>query len=75
MPRTIGQSISIVGTLVIGQASVEAGLVTAAMVIVVSITAIANFVMPAFNIGIAARMIRFVFMLIAASWVWVVSAT
>ncbi|MBO7742962.1 spore germination protein [Paenibacillus sp. MWE-103] len=68
MPRTIGQSISIVGTLVIGQASVEAGLVTGAMVIVVSITAISNFVMPAFNIGIAIRIVRFLFMMIAASF-------
>ncbi|MCD9024614.1 spore germination protein [Cohnella silvisoli] len=68
MPRTIGQSISIVGTLVIGQAAVEAGLVTAAMVIVVSITAIANFVMPAFNLGITVRIIRFLLMALAASF-------
>ncbi|MFB9278653.1 spore germination protein [Cohnella cellulosilytica] len=68
MPRTIGQSISIVGTLVIGQAAVQAGLVTAAMVIVVSITAISNFVMPAFNLGIAARITRFFLMGLAATF-------
>ncbi|MCS7462040.1 spore germination protein [Paenibacillus doosanensis] len=68
MPRTVGQSISIVGTLVIGQAAVEAGLVSAAMVIVVSITAISNFVLPAFNLGIAARIVRFALMLLAASF-------
>ncbi len=68
MPRTIGQSISIVGTLVIGQAAVQAGLVTAAMVIVVSITAISNFVMPAFNLGIAARIVRFFLMGLAATF-------
>lgn len=68
MPKTIGQSISIVGTLVVGQAAVDAGLVSAAMVIVVSITAIANFVLPAFNMGIAARIIRFGLMLLAASF-------
>ena len=44
MPRIAGQSISIVGALVLGQAAVQAGLVSAAMVIVVSLTAIANFV-------------------------------
>ena len=53
LPKSIGQSVSIVGTLVIGQAAVEAGLVSAAMVIVVSMTAIANFALPAFNIGIS----------------------
>ncbi|OPH57718.1 spore gernimation protein KA [Paenibacillus ferrarius] len=68
MPRTVGQSISIVGTLVIGQAAVEAGLVSAAMVIVVSITAISNFVLPAFNLGITIRIIRFLLMMLAASF-------
>ncbi|MEK8128149.1 spore germination protein [Paenibacillus filicis] len=68
MPRTVGQSISIVGTLVIGQAAVEAGLVSAAMVIVVSITAISNFVLPSFNLGITVRIIRFFLMMLAASF-------
>ncbi|MFD2331337.1 spore germination protein [Cohnella sp. GCM10020058] len=68
MPKTIGQSISIVGTLVIGQAAVEAGLVTAGMVIVVSVTAISNFVMPAFNMGIAARILRFFLMAMAGTF-------
>ncbi|MBB6674668.1 spore germination protein [Cohnella nanjingensis] len=68
MPKTIGQSISVVGTLVIGQAAVEAGLVTAGMVIVVSITAISNFVMPAFNMGISARILRFMLMGLGASF-------
>ncbi|WP_135556218.1 spore germination protein [Paenibacillus cymbidii] len=68
MPSTIGQSISIVGTLVIGQAAVQAGLVSAAMVIVVSITAISNFVLPAFNLGIAARILRFGMMILGAAF-------
>lgn len=67
MPKSIGQAISIVGTLVVGQAAVEAGLVSAAMVIVVSITAISNFVIPSFNMGISVRMIRFSLMMLAAS--------
>ncbi|WP_199613641.1 spore germination protein [Paenibacillus alkalitolerans] len=68
MPRAIGQSVSIVGTLVIGQAAVEAGLVSAAMVIVVAITAISNFVFPAFNMAISIRMLRFPLMGLAASF-------
>ncbi|MCK9906733.1 spore germination protein, partial [Frankia sp. Cpl3] len=51
MPKSIGQAVSIVGTLVIGTAAVDAGIVSAAMVIVVSITAIASFVFPAFNMS------------------------
>ncbi|PWW08287.1 spore germination protein KA [Paenibacillus cellulosilyticus] len=68
MPRIIGPAISIVGALVLGQAAVQAGLVSAAMVIVVSFTAIASFVIPAVNMGIAARLIRFVLMILAGSF-------
>ncbi len=63
MPRAIGPAISIVGALVLGQAAVQAGLVSPAMVIVVSFTAISNFVTPQLNIAIAARLIRFSLML------------
>nr|WP_170312350.1 spore germination protein [Paenibacillus sacheonensis] len=68
MPRTVGQAVSIVGALVIGQAAVDAGLVGPAMVIVVSITAISNFVIPSYNMGISIRMIRFLFMMLAATF-------
>lgn len=65
MPRAIGPAVSIVGALVLGQAAVQAGLVSPAMVIVVSFTAISNFVTPQLNIAIAARLIRFTLMLFA----------
>lgn len=68
MPRTIGQAVSIVGTIVIGQAAVDAGIVSAGMVIVVSLTAISSFAIPSYNLGIAARIVRFLFMLLAASF-------
>jgi Bacillus/Clostridium GerA spore germination protein. len=66
LPRAVGQSISIVGALVIGQAAVQAGIVSAAMVIVVSITAIASFTMPSYSFGISVRMLRFAMMGLAA---------
>lgn len=68
MPRAVGQAVSIVGALVIGQAAVEAGIVSAAMVIVVSITAISSFVFPAFNLAISVRILRFGMMFLAASY-------
>ena len=67
MPRAIGPAISIVGALVIGQAAVEAGLVSGAMVIVVSFTAISNFVIPYFSMATAVRLMRFPFMILAGS--------
>ncbi|WP_249366986.1 spore germination protein [Neobacillus rhizophilus] len=68
MPKAIGQAVSIVGTLVIGTAAVEAGFVSAAMVIVVAITAIASFIVSNYELAIAIRMLRFPFMAIAASF-------
>jgi spore germination protein KA len=68
MPRAVGQAISIVGALVLGEAAVQAGIVSPVMVIVVSITAISSFVSPTFNMAIATRIIRFIFMLLAATF-------
>ncbi|MDC3415869.1 spore germination protein [Aquibacillus salsiterrae] len=68
MPRAIGSAISIVGALVLGQAAVDAGIVSNVMVIVVSITAISSFVIPEYNLAIAVRLLRFFFMLLAASF-------
>ncbi|MER2060191.1 MAG: spore germination protein [Niallia sp.] len=68
MPRSIGSAMSIVGAFVIGTAAVEAGVISAAMVIIVSITAIASFVSPTYDIAIAVRLLRFGFMGLAATF-------
>ncbi|TDL32739.1 spore germination protein [Jeotgalibacillus sp. S-D1] len=68
MPKAIGSTISIVGALVIGQAAVQAGIVSPAMVIIVSITAIASFATPSYSMAISARLLRFVFMISAATF-------
>ncbi|MCL9638162.1 spore germination protein [Priestia megaterium] len=68
LPKAIGSAVSIVGALVIGQAAVQASIVSPAMVIIVSITAIASFATPSFDMAISARLIRFLFMLGAASF-------
>ncbi|MBM7570795.1 spore germination protein [Aquibacillus albus] len=68
MPRAVGNAISIVGALVLGEAAVQAGIVSPTMVIIVSITAITNFVIPHFNLAIAIRMLRFGFMFLAGAF-------
>ncbi len=65
MPRVIGPAISIVGALVLGQAAVQAGLVSAFMVIIVSITAISSFAIPNYSMANAIRIIRFAVMILA----------
>lgn len=66
LPRPIGQAVSIVGALVIGEAAVRAGLVAAATVIIVAFTGIASFTF-AYSAGIAFRLLRFTLMVLSAS--------
>ncbi|WP_274653068.1 spore germination protein [Paenibacillus humicola] len=61
LPRPVGQTVSIVGALVLGEAAVSAGLIGAPMVIVVSLTAISSFVVPALTDALSiARLILIV---------------
>ncbi|CAH1213804.1 Spore germination protein B1 [Paenibacillus allorhizoplanae] len=66
LPAPVGQTVGIVGGIVIGQAIVQAGLISNIMVIVVAFTAIASFILPNYDMVAAVRLIRFV-MMIAAS--------
>ena len=67
MPRAVGSAISIVGALVLGQAAVEAGLISAAVVIVISITAISSFVITNYAMSNAIRLLRFAFLILAGA--------
>ncbi len=67
LPKPFGQAVGIVGAVVIGEAAVRAGIVSPAMVIIVASTAIASFAVPAFSLAIAARLLRFPMMFLAAS--------
>lgn len=66
LPLAVGQTIGIVGGLVIGDAIVNAGLVSNMMVIVVAFTAISSFVIPSVELNITVRLLRFPFMLLAS---------
>jgi spore germination protein len=66
LPKTVGQAVSILGALVVGQAAVQAGIVSAPMVMIVSITGIASFTIPRYNAAIAFRMLRFPLMFLAS---------
>lgn len=66
LPKQAGQAVSIVGGIVIGQAAVQAGIVSQAMVIVVALTGISSFAIPAFNAAASGRLLRFPLMLMAS---------
>lgn len=66
LPSRVGQTIGIVGGLVIGDAIVKAGLVSYTMIIVVALTAISSFLVPSNDMSSAVRILRFPLMLLAA---------
>ncbi|MGP0577263.1 spore germination protein [Paenibacillus peoriae] len=66
LPKPIGPAMGIVGGLVIGDAAVNAGIVSPFLVIVVAVTAISSFSIPTYSAGITLRLLRFVGMLFAA---------
>ena len=49
LPNPVGQTVSIVGALVMGQAAIQAGIVGAPVVIVIAFTAVASFLTPALS--------------------------
>ncbi|MDI3281459.1 MAG: spore germination protein, partial [Bacillota bacterium] len=67
LPRAIGQAVSIVGALVVGQAAVAAGIVSPLMVIIVAMTAITSFAIPSYSTAITMRLLRFPLMALGAS--------
>lgn len=64
LPRPVGQAVSIVGALVMGDAAVSAGLVGAPVVITIAITAVAGFLVPAQSDAVSIQ--RLVMMALAA---------
>ncbi|GMK44569.1 putative membrane protein YfkQ [Paenibacillus glycanilyticus] len=67
MPKQIGPTIGIVGGLVIGQAAVQAGLISAPVVIIVSITGISAFTTPRFSLRNGIRLLRFPMLFLAGT--------
>ncbi len=68
LPSRIGQTIGIVGGLVIGDAVVRAGLISNTMIVVVAITAVAAYSIPASAMSDAVRFLRFILMLLASTF-------
>lgn len=66
LPGPVGHAIGVVGGIVIGQAAVDAKLISPMIVIIVAITAMATFTIPDYNLTAAFRIIRYIFITICA---------
>ena len=67
LPKPIGQTIGIVGALVIGDAAVKASLVSPIMVIIVGVTAVSSYAIPAYDLAIGVRLLRLPLMILAGT--------
>lgn len=67
LPQSIGQTVSIIGGLVVGSAAVEAKIVSPAVLIVVAIAGIAGYTMPSQELAGALRLWRFLLAVLASA--------
>ena len=66
LPKNIGQAVSIVGGLVVGEAAVNAKFISPAVVVVIAIAAIAGFTMPSQSFANSLRIWRFAMVILSS---------
>ena len=65
LPNPVGDTVSIIGALIVGQAAVEARLVSPIAIIVVAVSGIACYTLPSQDMGSAVRLCRALLLLAA----------
>ncbi|RWZ55291.1 spore germination protein [Halobacillus fulvus] len=68
LPTKVGQTMGIVGGIVLGQAAVQAGFTSNILVIIIALSALASFTAPSYMMGSAIRIIRFPMIILAGAW-------
>ena len=68
LPTKIGQTIGIVGGIVLGTAAVEAGITSNILIIIVALCALSSFITPSYMMGNVIRLLRFPIIILAGFW-------
>ncbi|NBD24982.1 spore germination protein [Paenibacillus glycinis] len=68
LPNKIGQTIGIVGGIVLGTAAVEASITSNFLLIIVALSALASFTTPIYRMSATIRILRFPFIISAQLW-------
>lgn len=67
VPGLIGSTVGIVGGLVLGQAAVEASLVSPILIVIVAVTGLSSYAIPSYSAAFGFRSMRFIFIFLAAT--------
>jgi len=68
LPTKVGQTMGIVGGIVIGTAAVEAGFTSNILIIIIALAALGSFVTPSYKMGNVIRILRFPIIVLAGFW-------
>ncbi|MGM0843822.1 MAG: spore germination protein [Bacillota bacterium] len=68
VPNPIGPTIGIVGALILGQAAVEANIISPILVIVIAVTGLASFAVPNLSFNYMIRLATYIFLLFGSLW-------
>lgn len=67
IPGVMGSTIGIVGALILGQAAVQANIVSPILVILVAVTGLASFAIPYYSLAFSLRLYRFLYIALGAT--------
>ncbi|MEW6696090.1 MAG: spore germination protein [Bacillota bacterium] len=67
VPSPIGSTIGIVGALILGQAAVQANIVSPILVIVVAVTGLASYAIPSYSMQFSLRIMRFFYIILGTT--------
>lgn len=67
VPGIVGQTLGIIGAVILGQAAVQAGLVSPILIIIIALTGLGNFAIPNISLAFGIRILRFAFLFLGAT--------
>jgi hypothetical protein len=65
LPSKVGQTMSIIGGIILGQAAIESRLVSPATLVIISISVICTFLIPIYEMSLAIRLYKFIMLILA----------
>ncbi len=66
IPSSAGNAMGIIGGLIIGQAAIDANIVSPIVIIIVALTGIGSFTIPSYSLTFAYRILKYIYILLGA---------